>query len=123
MAREVTRLTPEGRETLESELETLVSFRRRDVANRITSASEAGGTVDNAEYAEAISERAFVEGRISDLEQILSRSIVTETVKKKKKGSRHRIRFLRDSIPRQGRQATVQGRWQCRSSADGGEDF
>lgn len=87
MAREVTRLTPEGLETLESELETLVSVRRREVADRIHRASEAGGTVDNAEYEEAISEQAFVEGRISDLEQILSRSVVTETIKKKKKGA------------------------------------
>ena len=85
MAREVIRLTPEGRETLESELETLVSVGRREVADRISSASEAGGTVDNAEYEEAISEQAFVEGRISDLEQILSRAVVTETIKKKKK--------------------------------------
>ena len=59
MAREVTRLTPEGRETLESELETLMSVRRREVADRINNASEAGGTVDNAEYGEAISEQAL----------------------------------------------------------------
>jgi transcription elongation factor GreA len=85
MPREVTRLTPEGRETLESELKTLVSVRRREVADRINSASEAGGTVDNAEYEEAINERAFVEGRISDLEKILSQSVVTETKKRRKR--------------------------------------
>lgn len=83
----MTRLTPEGRETLESELKTLVSVQRREVADRINSASEAGGTVDNAEYEEAINERAFVEGRISDLKQILSQSVVTETKKRRKKGA------------------------------------
>jgi transcription elongation factor GreA len=87
MPREVPRLTPEGRETLESELKTLVSVQRREVADRIHSASEAGGTVDNAEYEEAINERTFVEGRISDLEQILSQSVVSETKKRRKKGA------------------------------------
>ena len=87
MAREVTHLTPEGRKGLDSELEMLVSVRRREVVDRIHNASEAGGTADNAEYDEAKSEQAFVEGRISDLEQILSRAVVTETAKKKKKGA------------------------------------
>ena len=45
MAREVTHLTPEGREALDSELETLLSVRRREVVDRIHNASEAGGTV------------------------------------------------------------------------------
>ena len=87
MAREVTHLTPEGREALDSELETLVSVRRREVVDRIHNASEAGGTVDNAEYEEAKSEQAFIDGRISDLEQILSRAVVTEKTKRKKKGA------------------------------------
>ena len=87
MAREVTHLTPEGREALDSELETLMSVRRREVVDRIHNASEAGGTADNAEYDEAKSEQAFIEGRISDLEEILSRAVVTKTTKKKKKGA------------------------------------
>ena len=87
MAREVTHLTPEGREALDSELETLMSVRRREVVDRIHNASEAGGTADNAEYDEAKSEQAFIEGRISDLEEILSRAVVAKTTKKKKKGA------------------------------------
>ncbi len=87
MTREVTHLTPEGREALDGELEKLVTVRRREVADRINAASESGGTADNAEYEEAKNEQAFVEGRISDLEQILSRAVVTETAKKKKKGA------------------------------------
>lgn len=87
MAREVTHLTPEGRDALGSELKRLVSVRRREVVDRINNASKAGGTEDNAEYEEAKSEQAFVEGRISDLERILSRAVVTETTKSKKKGA------------------------------------
>ena len=50
--------------------------RRKEVASRIHKASEAGGTVDNAEYEEAKNEQAFVEGRISELENILANAVV-----------------------------------------------
>ena len=69
-------LTPEGRETLENELDHLRTVRRREVAARIHRAYETGGTVDNAEYEDAKNEQAFVEGRISDLENILSNAVV-----------------------------------------------
>ena len=72
MARRQTYLTPEGRRNLEEELDLLKNVRRREMAARIHRASETGGTVDNAEYDEAKNQQAFVEGRISDLENILS---------------------------------------------------
>ena len=70
-------LTPEGGQALGQELEHLSTVRRREVAARINRASEAGGTVDNAEYDEAKNEQAFVEGRISELENILFNAVVT----------------------------------------------
>ena len=79
MVRRQTFLTAEGRENLESELENLRTVRRREVATRIHKASETGGTVDNAEYEESKNEQAFVEGRISDLENILSNTVVAST--------------------------------------------
>ena len=74
-----TYLTPEGRRNLDEELNHLMTERRREVAARIHRASEAGGTVDNAEYEEAKNEQAFVEGRISELERTLSNAVVEET--------------------------------------------
>ena len=74
-----TYLTPEGRRNLDEELKHLMTVRRREVAARINRASEAGGTVDNAEYEEAKNEQAFVEGRISELERTLSNAVVEET--------------------------------------------
>ena len=71
-------LTPEGREQLQAELHELRTVRRPDVATRIHLATEGGGTVDNAEYEEVKNEQAFVEGRIRDLEGILSNAIVAE---------------------------------------------
>ena len=76
MARKEVLLTKEGRQGLEEELDRLVSVRRREVAGRIHKAHETGGTVDNAEYDEAKNEQAFLEGRISDLENILSNAVV-----------------------------------------------
>ena len=78
-----THLTPEGREGLAQELEHLTGVRRREVAMRINKAHETGGTVDNAEYEEAKNEQAFVEGRIADIENILSKAVVTKRRKKK----------------------------------------
>lgn len=72
-------LTAEGRENLDSELNYLKTVRRKEVATRIHKATETGGTVDNAEYDEAKNEQAFVEGRISELDNILSNAVVAPT--------------------------------------------
>jgi len=86
MARSQTHLTPEGRQALEDELRHLSAVRRGEVAARIHRASETGGTADNAEYEEAKNEQAFVEGRISELEQILFDAVVAVDEGRKKKG-------------------------------------
>ena len=69
-------LTREGLKSLEQELDHLRTVRRKEVAARIHKASESGGTVDNAEYDEARNEQSFVEGRITDLEKIVSNAVV-----------------------------------------------
>ena len=76
MVRRAIFLTEEGRQGLAEELDRFVSVRRREVAARIHKASETDGTVDNAEYDEARNEQAFLEGRISDLDNILSNAVV-----------------------------------------------
>ena len=75
-------LTPEGKKELQGELDHLRAVRRPDVATRIHQATEAGGTVDNAEYEEVKNEQAFVEGRIRDLENILAKSVVASVDKR-----------------------------------------
>ncbi len=71
-------LTPEGLKRFEDELKELRTVRRPDVASRLHIATESGGTVDNAEYEEVKNEQAFVEGRIRELQDILSNAIVPE---------------------------------------------
>ena len=72
-------LTPDGQRDLERELDQLQTVRRGEVAARIHKANESGGTVDNAEYEDAKNAQAFVEGRISELENILSNAVVASS--------------------------------------------
>ena len=76
MAKQQTYLTPAGLKQLSADLELLKSVRRSEVAARIHKATESGGTVDNAEYDEAKNEQAFIEGRIRDLENVLSNAVL-----------------------------------------------
>ncbi len=82
MLRKETFLTPQGLKQFQEEMENLKGVRRIEVAERIRSASENGGNVDNAEYDEAKSQQAFVEGRIRELESILANAVVAAHDKK-----------------------------------------
>jgi transcription elongation factor GreA len=78
MQEKVVYLTPEGKQRFAAELRELTSVRRHEVEERIRRAKEFSDTVDNAEYDEAKTEQAFVEGRIQDLERMLAAAKVIE---------------------------------------------
>ena len=71
-------LTPEGLANLKSELETLSTTRRREIAARIKEAREFGDISENAEYDDAKNEQALLEGRIAQLEEKLRRATVID---------------------------------------------
>jgi transcription elongation factor GreA len=71
-------ITQEGLEKLKTEYEQLISVSRKDVADKIKRAREMGGTENNAEYEDAKNEQAFIEGRISSLENIILNARVIE---------------------------------------------
>ncbi len=83
MAQNAVYLTPEGLKKLEEELEYLRTVRRQEVAQRLHEAMEDGELIENAEYEAAKNEQAFVEGRILELEHILSQAQVIEPGKSK----------------------------------------
>ncbi len=64
-------LTKDGLAKLESELEHLKSVRREQVAERIKQAIAFGDISENAEYEDAKTEQAFIEGKIISLENTL----------------------------------------------------
>jgi transcription elongation factor GreA len=78
MQDKVVYLTPEGKQRFAAELHELQTVRRRQVEEQIRRAKEFADAVDNAEYDEAKQEQAFVEGRIQELERMLSNAKVIE---------------------------------------------
>ena len=73
---DATYVTREGLRGLEEELEHLRVVRRPEVAGRIQQAKGSGGLEDNAEYEDAKSDLAYVEGRIQALEAMIQRAVI-----------------------------------------------
>lgn len=78
-------LTKEGREELKIELEQLETVKRAEIGERIKNAREFGDISENSEYDDAKNEQAWVESRISDINQILSNATIVETPKRANK--------------------------------------
>jgi transcription elongation factor GreA len=78
MQEKVAYLTPEGKQRFIAELHELVTVRRHEIEDQIRRAKEFSDTVDNAEYEEAKTDQAFVEGRIQELERLLATARVIE---------------------------------------------
>lgn len=64
-------MTLEGKAKLEAELEDLKVNKRAEIVERIKIAREFGDLSENSEYDSAKDEQAFVEGRISTLENMI----------------------------------------------------
>jgi len=73
-------LTKSGLKKLEEELAYLKSTGRKEVADRLAEAVSYGDLSENSEYDEAKNQQAFIEGRISELEeQIKNAEIISES--------------------------------------------
>ena len=64
-------LTSEGYNKLQKEYDELVNVKRKEVTQRIARAREYGDISENSEYDSARDEQSFMEGRISELQEIL----------------------------------------------------
>lgn len=73
-----TYLTNKGKAAIEVELEELRGPRRQDLSVRLKNAIEMGDLSENADYKAAKEDQGFLEGRIQELEQTLSDSILVE---------------------------------------------
>lgn len=71
-------LTREGAEKLRAELKHLEGPVRQELAKRLRAAIQMGDLSENADYAAAKEEQAFVEGRIQELTQILRDVVLIE---------------------------------------------
>ncbi len=72
-------MTSEGLEKLKSELEELKNIERPSVIKAIAQAREHGDLSENAEYHAAREKQSFIEGKINELENKISRAEVIDT--------------------------------------------
>lgn len=77
-------LTPEGHQKIREELDTLKTVSRVQIAEKIRDAREMGDVQENTMYDAYIEDQGRIEGRIIELEEILSKSEIVEVVKGKK---------------------------------------
>lgn len=71
-------MTKAGKEKLEQELEQLKTVKRKEVVERIKIARSFGDLSENSEYDSAKDEQAFVEGRITTLENMIRNAKIIE---------------------------------------------
>ena len=81
--------TPQGLAQIKKELAHLKGIERQAVINAIAVAREHGDLSENAEYHAAREKQSFIEGRISELEDVTSRAEVIDAAKL----SRDRVTF------------------------------
>ncbi len=72
-------LTKEGFAALEKELKQLKTTDRPNIIEAIAEARSHGDLSENAEYAAAKEKQSFIEGRIKELEAVISRAQVIDT--------------------------------------------
>ena len=80
-------LTKEGYRKLEDELRNLIDFVREDVKRQLAEARAQGDLSENADYDAARARQAEVEGRISQIEEILANAELIDD-KKQTKGEK-----------------------------------
>ncbi|MFA4998963.1 MAG: transcription elongation factor GreA [Candidatus Paceibacterota bacterium] len=71
-------LTPDGLEKLKKELDYLKNVKRKEVAEKLNYTASFGDLSENAAYDEAKDAQGFLEGRISELGEIISNASVVE---------------------------------------------
>jgi len=109
--------TNEGLEALKKELQILIDNKRPKIIERVSRARDFGDLSENAEYSNAREELALIEGRIDELENLISRAKVINS--KQLKGSKNSVKEItigcRVTITMNGTENifTVVGEWEA----------
>ncbi len=81
MSSEPIQVTQEGLEKLKTELHYLKSTKRREIAERLEAAKALGDLSENADYQQAKEDSAWTEGRVNQLEDLVSRAVIADAPK------------------------------------------
>lgn len=71
-------MTKAGLEELNKEYQELLNVRRPKVVERLASARTQGDLAENSEYTIAKEELTFIDGRISELENLINRTVIID---------------------------------------------
>lgn len=71
-----TQLTKEGLQALENELRTLVEEKRPKLVDRLSNARSQGDLAENNDYQNAKEELEFLDGRISEIQEVVKSSVI-----------------------------------------------
>ncbi len=75
-------ITKQGLKSLEAELEELVNEKRPKLVERLANARSQGDLSENSDYQNAKDELGFLDGRISELENVLKQVVVVRVSNK-----------------------------------------
>jgi len=75
---DVSYLTAEGATRLRKELEEKKGHDREELSKRLRTAIQQGDLSENADYAKAKEDQSFLEGRIQELERVLSHVVIID---------------------------------------------
>lgn len=75
-------LSPQGLEKIKKELEKLKTEKRKEISNRLSESIAQGDLSENSEYFEAKEEQAFLEGKISELEEKIRNAVIVSDKEK-----------------------------------------
>ncbi len=71
-------LTKEGHKALEKELNDLVDIKRPKLVDRLSFASSQGDLSENSDYTNAKEELEFLDGRISELQDVIKNAVIVK---------------------------------------------
>jgi transcription elongation factor GreA len=71
-------LTKNGLEKLKKEYEELVKIKRPEVVERLASSRKVGDMAEENEYTQAKEDLSFIDGRISELEEVINKAMLID---------------------------------------------
>lgn len=71
-------VTAEGLDKLREELDHLLTVKKPEIADRLRRAIAQGDLSENADYADAKEQQAFVEGRVLQLQEMIAGAVIIE---------------------------------------------